>query len=132
MCMLRRVHHVHVRALSVHTVCMHMHAQVLQNVQPCFHVVVGDAANMLGTLEMMFGSHHCTANKLSCVVDYLQGSCTESPPDVFGEPDIYFEQVHKLSITDVPRLQLLVDKGMFTEDAERWALEKINDLHVAG
>ena len=87
---------------------------------------------MLETLQTLFGAHDCTDYKLTCAVEYLQGSCTEPPPDVFGEPDIYFQCVDKLSFADVPRLQLLVDKGLFTSDAELWALEKINDLCVAG
>ena len=109
-----------------------MSAQVSQNVQPCFHVVVGDAAKMRETLEMILGSHRFLAKKLSGAVQYLQGQCTEPPPNVFDEPEIYFEQAQKLSIADVPRIQLLVDKGLFTSDAERWAIRKMNSLLLAG
>lgn len=77
-----------------------------------YHVVVGKAAKLL---DVIFGA---TAEKLSCVVEYLQGSSTKLPPSLIDEHDIYFQHLHKLNMDDVPRLQLLLDKGLFTQDAK--------------
>lgn len=86
----------------------------LQNGQPCFLVVVGDAAKLLETLQLGFGAHRFTTEKLSCAVEYLQGSCTKPPPTMFDETEVYFEHMHKLNMADVPSIQLLMDKGLFT------------------
>ena len=83
-------------------------------------------------LEVMFGAHRSLAKKITYAVEYLQGSCSKPPPDMFDKAEIYFTQLHKLSVADVPRLQLLMDKGLFTEDARHWALLEINSLLLAG
>lgn len=112
MCMLRRVHHMHVCALF-HAICTHACKNTyLQNVPPCFLVVVGVVAKLLEMLEVIFGD---TAEKFTCVVEYLQGSSTKLPPRLFDEHDIYFEHLHKLNMGDVPKLQLLLDKGLLPQ-----------------